>query len=192
MSIWKKRKVQLEQHQQLGHQDEESDPESEEPRAKKSQLQPLEDKRTLYRRLRREGVELAQDHKYWQALHKWNEALDLNVDEERDDGKNVLEMRAQALMQVHEWEPAIQEAQKALLSDPRFYPARQTLGRAFLGAGLVAEARREFKVAFHLRPDDEELRLEDLNWAHQLYLQQKSRVISNAEQVEVKVSSDRK
>jgi len=44
----------------------------------------------------------------------------------------------------------------------------QTLGRAQLGVGEVGRALRNFKVAFHLNPEDKELWTEDILWARHL------------------------
>ena len=98
-------------------------------------------------------------------------------------------MKAQALVQLHEWLPAIQAATRAVERSGNWAEAHQTLGRAQLGLGEVKLAVRSFSVALHLNPADEvgdwrlfglfgmfekrcfssqELRLEDLSWAVKL------------------------
>jgi Flp pilus assembly protein TadD len=124
----------------------------------------LEDPDTRFKRLRAEGVRLAEDGRFWQAVATWRSALEL-----RAEDADVLEMTSQALMQVHEWVPAVENSAAAVAARPLFWEAHQTLGRANLGLGEVARARRAFAVACHLRPDDQELRTEDLLWSHQLF-----------------------
>lgn len=82
-------------------------------------------------------------------------------------------MKAQALMQVHEWEPAIESVTLAIQSKPLWWEAHQTLGRALLGIGNVDGAKKAFSRAFHIKPDDAELRVSDLAWSLQLCRQQR-------------------
>ena len=64
-------------------------------------------------------------------------------------------MKAQALVQLHEWLPAIQAATRAVERSGNWAEAHQTLGRAQLGLGEVKLAVRSFSVALHLNPADE-------------------------------------
>ena len=74
-------------------------------------------------------------------------------------------MKAQSLIQLHEWEPAVHSSLHAVHESARIWaPAFQTLGRAYLGKGLVFQATAAFSKAFHLDPSDKEV-LSDLNWA---------------------------
>ena len=70
---------------------------------------------------------------------------------------------------MHEWEPAIEVLETIITSDPLWWVARQTLGRAQLGFGRVDEARLSFSRAALLNPSDVELRTEDLLWAQRLH-----------------------
>ena len=75
------------------------------------------------------------------------------------------DMKAQSLIQLHEWEPAVHSSLHAVHESARIWaPAFQTLGRAYLGKGLVCQATATFSKAFHLDPSDSEV-LSDLNWA---------------------------
>ena len=80
----------------------------------------------------------------------------------------------QALIALHEWEPAIEVGRAAVVAGRNWYEALQTLGRAHVGRGDVEEARTCFKKAFHLRPDDRELLEEDLLWCQGLYIHKKA------------------
>ena len=74
-------------------------------------------------------------------------------------------MKAQSLIQLHEWEPAVHSSLHAVHESARIWaPAFQTLGRAYLGKGLVFQATAAFSKAFHLDPSDSEV-LSDLNWS---------------------------
>ena len=46
--------------------------------AKKKKFDALEDNRTLCARLKQEGVLLAEEEKYWQAIGRWDHALSLD------------------------------------------------------------------------------------------------------------------
>lgn len=72
-------------------------------------------------------------------------------------------------LQVHEWTQAIDSAKLAIQSNPLWWEAHQTLGRAYMGCGEVNLARKAFSRAVHIKPDDQELRNEDLIWCQGLY-----------------------
>ena len=77
--------------------------------AKRRRIEALEDNKTLYNRLKKEGVTLAEEGKYWQAINRWDNALSLDPSE-----PSVFEMKAQALIALHEWLPAIAAAGEAV------------------------------------------------------------------------------
>ena len=148
--------------------------------AKKRRVEALEDNKTLYNRLKREGVTLAEEGKYWQAINRWDNALALDPSE-----PSVFEMKAQALIALHEWLPAISAAREAVRIKPNWFIGHQTLGRAQMGLGEVELAVKSFQKAVHLNPDDEELRKDDLEWALGLLKQRDEKLISeNTETVE--------
>ena len=77
--------------------------------AKRRRIEALEDNKTLYNRLKKEGVTLAEEGKYWQAINRWDNALSLDPSE-----PSVFEMKAQALIALHECLPAIAAAGEAV------------------------------------------------------------------------------
>jgi len=174
----------------------------------------LEDRGSKRRRLKAEGVTLAEDGRFWEAMAKWNQALTLSqlrldalgahspddFEHPNDDDDSprprlpdyadtllalfpedarldseLQEMKAQALMEVGEVFPAVQAAEAAAKTNPRWHVAWQTLGRTQLGFGDILSAVSSFEKALHLKPDDEEIRDVDLKWALELAEQKKVR-----------------
>ncbi|XP_077498434.1 tetratricopeptide repeat protein 33-like [Amblyomma americanum] len=117
----------------------------------------LEDCAQKSRRLRQEGTTLAELERYWEAMKKFDEALQLTPGDVA-----IHEMRAQVLMLLREDFAAVQEAEQAVKLDPHWWVAHQTLGRARLQLGEIHMALRSFCSAVHLNPADEELRKDDL------------------------------
>ncbi|XP_043206445.1 tetratricopeptide repeat protein 33-like isoform X1 [Amphibalanus amphitrite] len=109
--------------------------------------------------LREQGTALAELGRFWEALTFWDQAVAL-----RPNDAELHEMRAQALLQLHELHPAAEAAARAAALRPRWSAAQQTLGRTLLGLGELSLARRAFSLAVHLQPDDAELRTDDLLW----------------------------
>ena len=56
----------------------------------KEPLLHLEDPQTRFKRLKAEGIALAGEERFWQAIHTWNHALEI-----RGDDAGVLEMKCQ-------------------------------------------------------------------------------------------------
>ncbi|KAL9983491.1 hypothetical protein ACROYT_G005674 [Oculina patagonica] len=88
----------------------------------------IEDKVVKSKRLEDEGVSLAEQQRYWEAITRWNEAISLTPNNEK-----LYEMKSQTLLELHELFPAIQAAEQAVSLNPRWYVAHQTLGRAQMG-----------------------------------------------------------
>ncbi|KAM5193727.1 tetratricopeptide repeat protein 33 isoform 1-T2 [Mantella aurantiaca] len=130
----------------------------------------LEDNITKSKRLKDEGAFLALNGRYWEAIKKWDEGIQLTPED-----ATLYEMKSQSLLCLHEIFPAVQAAETAVKRNPHFVEAWQTLGRAQLGLGEIVMAIRSFQVAVHLCPSSTELWEDDLNWARQL-LQQKREV----------------
>jgi len=123
----------------------------------------IEDSVVKSKRLEDEGVALAEQQRYWEAITRWNEAMSLTPNNEK-----LYEMKSQILLELHELFPAIQAAEKAVSLNPHWYVAHQTLGRAQMGYGDVETGVKSFSKAVHLQPDDSELWREDLLWAWKL------------------------
>lgn len=93
--------------------------------------------------LKNEGISLIERNLPWQAIGRWDEALEIKVpgkSAKNCDHEKLLEMKAQALNSLHEWEPAIEAAKLTLKIDPDWFCAHQTLGRSYLGCGQLQEA----------------------------------------------------
>jgi len=130
---------------------------------KKKKVDALEDGRARFERLKLEGSCLAEEGRFWEALGRWQEALELQPNNAR-----VWEMRAQALVALHEWDGAVEAAEKATAFENTWWVGYQTLGRAHLGLGHLEAARTCFQKAVHLNPVEEELWTEDLAWVKAL------------------------
>jgi len=152
--------------------------------AKKRKLEALEDNKALFSRLKKEGTILAEEGKFWQAINRWDNALSLDPSDE-----TVFEMKAQALINLHEWIPAIRAAEQCIKLKPNWFIGLQTLGRAQMGLGEVELAVRSFASAVHLNPGDMELRKDDLEWALDL-LKQKRQNNENGIEEDTVVKAD--
>ncbi|XP_030048044.1 tetratricopeptide repeat protein 33 [Microcaecilia unicolor] len=129
---------------------------------------PPEDNIIKSKRLKDEGTCLAENGRYWEAIHKWDEALHLTPED-----ATLYEMKSQVLISLQEVFPAVQTAELAVQRDPHYWEAWQTLGRAQLGLGEITLAIRSFQVALHICPMNSELWKEDLAWARQLLEKQR-------------------
>ncbi|RUS82430.1 hypothetical protein EGW08_009818 [Elysia chlorotica] len=123
----------------------------------------LEDANAKSERLKVEGAILAEAERYWEALKKWEEAIQLTPNNHK-----ILDMKAQALMAVGEVFPALQTAEKTVRISPTWWVGHQTLGRALANVGEVKMAQRSFTRAVHLNPGNPELWTEDLLWVKSL------------------------
>ena len=47
--------------------------------AKKKRLEALEDSKALFARLKQEGILLAENGKFWQAINRWDNALSIDA-----------------------------------------------------------------------------------------------------------------
>ncbi|XP_054842817.1 tetratricopeptide repeat protein 33 [Eublepharis macularius] len=138
------------------------------PEAKKKKGLLHEDCLAQSKQLKDEGAALAENERYREAIHKWDEALQLTPED-----ATLYEMKSQVLMSLHEMFPAVHAAQLAVEKDAHSWEAWQTLGRAQLGLGEITLAIRSFQIALHICPLSPELWNEDLSWARQLHKQQK-------------------
>lgn len=127
----------------------------------------LEDCAAKSRRLKEEGTLLAERGRHWEAIKKWDEAIQLTP------GNPLLyEMKSQVLTILHEVFPAVKAAEMAVKFRPLWWEGWQTLGRAQLNLGEVDLAVRSFQIAIHLCPSEHTLWQEDLIWARTLQKQQ--------------------
>ncbi|XP_051544066.1 tetratricopeptide repeat protein 33-like [Myxocyprinus asiaticus] len=129
----------------------------------------LEDCAAKSKRLKDEGALLAEQGRNWEALKRWDEALQLTPDD-----AVLYEMKSQVLIILQEVFLAVQSAEMATGLRPLWWEAWQTLGRAQLSLGEVELAVRSFQVAVHLYPSQFALWEEDLNWALQLQEQKRA------------------
>nr|XP_033788221.1 tetratricopeptide repeat protein 33 [Geotrypetes seraphini]XP_033788230.1 tetratricopeptide repeat protein 33 [Geotrypetes seraphini] len=147
---------------------------------RKKEIAP-EDNNVKSKRLKDEGMCLAENGRYWEAIHKWDEALHLTPED-----ATLYEMKSQVLISLQEVFPAVQTAELAVQVDPHYWEAWQTLGRAQLGLGEITLAIRSFQIALHICPVNSELWKEDLAWARQLLEKQREAKKSEAQQTEIK------
>nr|XP_046230632.1 tetratricopeptide repeat protein 33 [Scatophagus argus]XP_046230633.1 tetratricopeptide repeat protein 33 [Scatophagus argus]XP_046230634.1 tetratricopeptide repeat protein 33 [Scatophagus argus]XP_046230635.1 tetratricopeptide repeat protein 33 [Scatophagus argus] len=126
----------------------------------------LEDCTAKSKRLKDEGAHLAEQGRHWEAVKKWDEAIQLTP-----DNPVLYEMKSQVLTILHEVFPAVKAAEMAVKLHPLWWEGWQTLGRAQLNLGEVDLAVRSFQVAIHLCPSEPSLWQEDLAWACRLQKQ---------------------
>ncbi|CAG2186973.1 unnamed protein product [Mytilus edulis] len=141
----------------------------------------LEDALSKSARLKNEGSLLAESERYWEAIKKWDEAIQFTPEDE-----TIYEMKAQVLLALCEVFPALAMAEKVVKLKPTWWTGYQTLGRAQLGLGKsdsqtlgraqlglgeVRQAIKSFSRAVHLNPADEELWKEDFLWSFSLLKQ---------------------
>ncbi|KAL6463526.1 hypothetical protein MHYP_G00279170 [Metynnis hypsauchen] len=129
----------------------------------------LEDCADKSKRLKDEGAQLAEQGRHWEAVKKWDEAIQLSPEEAQ-----LYEMKSQVLTILQEVFPAVQAAEMAVKLRPSWWEAWQTLGRAQLSLGEVELAVRSFQVAVHLHPLERPLWEEDLSWALRLREQKRA------------------
>lgn len=170
----------------------------------------LEDSLARAERLKSEGVVLAQEGRFWEAIKRFEEALDSKPHDE-----TIWEMKAQALMQVclllditvsndqcfqfslfinssnvpqvHEWFPAIETVKRAIVCRPTWSVAYQTLGRAQSGLGEVELAQKSFSRAVHLDPSTPEV-TDDLDWSRKLLAQLREEKLRKGNNIRMKFS----
>ncbi|XP_048384189.1 tetratricopeptide repeat protein 33 isoform X2 [Stegostoma tigrinum] len=127
----------------------------------------LEDCTVKSKRLKEEGIFLSENGRYWEAIGRWDEAIQLTP-----DSAALYEMKAQVLMILNEVFQAVQAAEMAVRLDPQWWEALQTLGRAQLSLGEIAMGLKSFQRALHLYPIESSLWKDDLGWALELWQRQ--------------------
>ncbi|XP_041826885.1 tetratricopeptide repeat protein 33 isoform X2 [Melanotaenia boesemani] len=126
----------------------------------------LEDCAAKSKMLKDEGAMLAEQGRHWEAIKKWDEAIQLTP-----DNPLLYEMKSQVLSILHEVFPAVKAAEMAVKFRSSWWEGWRTLGRAQLNLGEVDLAVRSFQIAVHLCPSERVLWQEDLNWAWTLQKQ---------------------
>ncbi|GFR31118.1 tetratricopeptide repeat protein 33 [Trichonephila clavata] len=129
-----------------------------------------ENRRLKCEEFKTEGVRLAELNRFEDAVKEWDKALTLMPRDEK-----ILEMKAQALLQLNTPFPALQAAERAVKVNPQWWVAYQTLGRTQLGIGDLKMAKISFSKAIHLNPSETELWEEDLKWTLSL-IEEKSKL----------------
>ncbi|XP_034565928.1 tetratricopeptide repeat protein 33 [Notolabrus celidotus] len=126
----------------------------------------LEDCAVKSERLKDEGALLAEQGRNWEAIKKWDDAIQLTP-----DNPDLYEMKSQVLTILQEVFPAVKAAEMAVKLRPLWWEGWQTLGRAQLNLGEVELAVKSFQVAIHQCPSEPTLWKEDLAWAWRLQKQ---------------------
>uniref|UniRef100_A0A7N0TPL6 Tetratricopeptide repeat protein 33 n=1 Tax=Kalanchoe fedtschenkoi TaxID=63787 RepID=A0A7N0TPL6_KALFE len=95
-----------------------------------------------------QGNKLAEDGKYYEALAKWETALNLTPE------KAILhEQKAQVLLEIGDAWKALKAATRATELDPSWAEAWITLGRTQLNFGEPDNAIQSFNRALVIKPD---------------------------------------
>jgi len=128
----------------------------------------LEDTVAISNRLMNDGIQLAEEERFWEAISKFNKCIEYTPNEAK-----LYEMKAQVLLELNELYPAVQTAELAVEKDPLWSTGYQTLGRAQISYGEIKLAVKSFSKAYHLDPSNEELLTDDLNWALELVKQER-------------------
>eukprot|EP00123_Amoebidium_parasiticum_P003182 comp14481_c0_seq1/m.10642 comp14481_c0_seq1/g.10642 ORF comp14481_c0_seq1/g.10642 comp14481_c0_seq1/m.10642 type:complete len:263 (-) comp14481_c0_seq1:187-975(-) len=165
----------------------------------------LEDPVALFRRLRNEGATLAAEERFSGAIAKFDEALSLAAtipapptilaltldhltgnyscqpvgDRQAEmcfQVASAYEMKAQALLAVGEFFPAVQAAEAAVALCPTWDEGRQTLGRAQLNYGEIRMGLVSVAHTLHLNPMNETAFSDDMPWAMDLWTKEKERL----------------
>lgn len=141
----------------------------------------LEDCSMKSNRLKDEGALLAEQGRHWEAIKKWDDAIQLTP-----ENASLYEMKSQVLSILHEVFPAVTAAEMAVKLRPVWWEAWQTLGRAQLNLGEVDLAVRSFQIAIHLCPSESSLWQDDLKWACRLQQQHLASKEKDQEEEEAK------
>eukprot|EP00743_Colponemidia_sp_Colp-15_P008333 GILK01009050.1.p1 GENE.GILK01009050.1~~GILK01009050.1.p1 ORF type:complete len:322 (-),score=24.17 GILK01009050.1:27-992(-) len=108
----------------------------------------LEDANIMSLRLKQEGLFLAENGRYSEALKRWNESL------EAAPSAVVHELKAQVWLELEDYFMGIESASAAVQLAPDWADAHVTLGRAQRNYGELELAARSFQTACSLNPQD--------------------------------------
>lgn len=121
-----------------------------------------------FSRLYDEGASLAEEGRYWEAINRWDEALQI-----KSTSPKVHEMKSQVLMELAEIYPAVESAKRAIHLKPDWAEGYQTLGRSMLNTGQLILALKCFMKGEFLAPNSPELWADDAKWTLCLIEQEK-------------------
>ncbi|XP_057305837.1 tetratricopeptide repeat protein 33-like [Hydractinia symbiolongicarpus] len=130
----------------------------------------LEDSISKSNRLINEGISLAEKERYWEANSKFKEAAALTPRVAK-----IYEMQAQVLLELGEVFPAVQAAETAVMIEPLWAEAHQTVGRSQISIGEIEIALKSFSRAYHLDPSNKEIYEEDICYTKEL-IKEKARL----------------
>lgn len=130
----------------------------------------LEDSINKSNRLINEGISLAEKERYWEANSKFKEAAVLTPKVAK-----IYEMQAQVLLELGEVFPAVRAAETAVMIEPLWAEAHQTVGRSQLSIGEIEMALKSFSRAYHLDPSNKEIYEEDICYTKEL-IKEKARL----------------
>ena len=129
----------------------------------------LEDTWTVCKRLKFEGNTLAENSRFWEALAKFNKAIDLLLDKVKGhsgsmDNMNLAsgpsfvllsvlhELCSQCYTELGEVYPAVEFAEKAVNFNKLCHIARRTLSRAQINIGELYLAKENIQLSLRLNP----------------------------------------
>ncbi|CAK0780551.1 hypothetical protein CVIRNUC_005090 [Coccomyxa viridis] len=99
--------------------------------------------------LKDQGFQKAEEKDFSTAIRLWDEALIL-----RPQNAELHEMKAQVLLEVKQYWPAVQAATSATSSEPSWAPGFVTLARAQYNYGEPEEALKSIDHALKLEPEN--------------------------------------
>ena len=127
----------------------------------------IEDTAAISLRLQNEGNTLAENRRYWEALSKFQQAIDLNSDylSKLDSNKNeylyektsckkavLHELSSQCFSELGEIYPAVDAAEKAVQDNSKCPLTWQRLSRAQINIGELYLAKRNIQRSLHMSP----------------------------------------
>ncbi|EAW08145.1 DnaJ and TPR domain protein [Aspergillus clavatus NRRL 1] len=104
-------------------------------------------------RTKEEGNNAFKARDYRKAIELWSEALAVDP-QNKDMNAKILQNRAQAYINLKEYDNAINDCSEALKLDPSYIKAQKMRAKAYGGAGNWEEAVREYKAVAEANPTE--------------------------------------
>jgi DnaJ family protein C protein 7 len=104
-------------------------------------------------RTKEEGNNAFKAKDYRKAIELWSEALGVDP-QNKDMNSKILQNRAQAYINLKEYENAINDCDEALKLDPSYVKAQKMRAKAYGGAGNWEEAIRDYKAVAEANPGE--------------------------------------